>query len=89
MFDDGTRMADLQRQARRAAEAGVLGIVFVPSRYQAEAATQDELFLRSCREAGLAIVLIVDTWRTDYSREQQPRVNVQRVFKHCLAARNQ
>ena len=58
MFDDGTRMADLQRQARRAAEAGVLGIVFMPSRYQAEAARQDELFLRSCREAGLAIVLI-------------------------------
>jgi LacI family transcriptional regulator len=58
VFDDVTRMSDLQRQARRAAEAGVLGIAFMPSRYQAEAARQDELFLRSCREAGLAIVLI-------------------------------
>jgi LacI family transcriptional regulator len=58
VFDDGTRLADLQRQARRAAEAGVLGIVFMPSRYRAEAARQDELFLRSCRDAGLAIVLI-------------------------------
>jgi LacI family transcriptional regulator len=58
VFDDGTRLADLQRQCRRAAEAGILGIVFMPSRYKAEAARQDELFLRSCREAGLAIVLI-------------------------------
>ena len=57
-FDDDTRTADLQRQARRAARAGVLGIVFMPSRYKAEAARQDELFLQSCREAGLAIVLI-------------------------------
>jgi LacI family transcriptional regulator len=57
-FGDGTRLADLQRQARRAAEAGVLGVVFMPSRYKAEAAQQDELFLRSCREAGLAVVLI-------------------------------
>ena len=57
-FDEATRAADLQRQARRAAEAGVLGIVFMPSRYKAEAARQDELFLQSCREAGLAIVLI-------------------------------
>ena len=38
MFDDGTRMSDLQRQARRAAETGVLGIAFMPSRYTAEAA---------------------------------------------------
>jgi LacI family transcriptional regulator len=58
VFDDGTRLANLQRQARRAAEAGVLGIVFMPSRYRAEAARQDELFLRSCRDAGLAVVLI-------------------------------
>ena len=34
------------------------GVVFMPSRYKAEAARQDELFLRSCREAGLGIVLI-------------------------------
>ncbi len=30
----------------------------MPSRHQAEAAAHDEAFLRSCREAGLAIVLI-------------------------------
>jgi LacI family transcriptional regulator len=57
-FDDETRMADFQHQARRAAKAGVLGVVFMPSRYKAEAARQDELFLQSCREAGLAVVLI-------------------------------
>jgi LacI family transcriptional regulator len=57
-FDDGTRLADLQRQARRAVAAGVSGVVFMPSRYEADAARQDELFLRSCREVGLAIVLI-------------------------------
>jgi LacI family transcriptional regulator len=57
-YDEATRPADLLRQARRAAEAGVAGVVFMPSRYKAEAARQDELFLRSCREAGLGIVLI-------------------------------
>jgi LacI family transcriptional regulator len=57
-FDEATRPADLRRQARRAAEAGVSGVVFMPSRYTDEAAQQDELFLRSCREAGLAVVLI-------------------------------
>jgi LacI family transcriptional regulator len=56
-FDDATPLVDLQRQARRAAEAGVSGVVLMPSRYKAEAARQDEVFLRSCREAGLAIVL--------------------------------
>ena len=30
----------------------------MPSRHRAEAATQDEAFLQSCREAGLAVVLI-------------------------------
>ncbi|MGP0069048.1 MAG: LacI family DNA-binding transcriptional regulator [Isosphaeraceae bacterium] len=57
-FDESTRPAEFHRQARRAAEAGVSGVVFMPSRHQAEAAAQDEVFLRSCREAGLAIVLI-------------------------------
>ena len=51
-------LADLQRQARRAAEAGILGIAFMPSRHLAKAARQDELFVQSCREVGLAIVLI-------------------------------
>jgi LacI family transcriptional regulator len=57
-YDDSTRHADLLRQGRRAAEAGIRGVVFMPSRYKEEAARQDELFLRSCREAGLAVVLI-------------------------------
>ena len=57
-FDEGTRLSDLQRQARRAAEAGVSGVVLMPSRYKVEAARQDELFLRACQDAGLAIVLI-------------------------------
>jgi LacI family transcriptional regulator len=57
-FDEATRPAELRRQARRAAEAGLSGVVFMPSRYKDEAARQDELFLRSCREAGLAVVLI-------------------------------
>src|SRR6516165_1634672 len=57
-FDEATRPADLRRQARRAAEAGVSAVVFMPSRYKDEATRQDEWFLRSCREAGLAVVLI-------------------------------
>jgi LacI family transcriptional regulator len=57
-FDDAARPADLARQARRAAEAGVTGVVLMPSRHSDEAARRDESFLRSCREAGLAVVLI-------------------------------
>jgi LacI family transcriptional regulator len=57
-FDDATRRSDLQLQARRAVEAGVTGVVFLPSRYKAEAARQDEIFLEVCREVGLAVVLI-------------------------------
>jgi LacI family transcriptional regulator len=56
-FDDATRPADLRRQARLAAEAGISGILFMPSRFHDEASRQDERFLRSCREAGLAVVL--------------------------------
>jgi LacI family transcriptional regulator len=57
-FDEATRPADLRRQTRRAVEAGVSGVIFMPSRYKDEAARHDELFLRSCRDAGLAVVLI-------------------------------
>jgi LacI family transcriptional regulator len=57
-YDEATRPANLRRQAREAIEAGVSGIIFLPSRYTGEAGLQDEAFLRSCREAGLAIVLI-------------------------------
>jgi LacI family transcriptional regulator len=49
---------ELRRQACRAAEDGVSGIIFMPSRYKDEAARQDEAFLRTCREAGIAVVLI-------------------------------
>ena len=41
-FDESTRPADFSRQARRAAEAGVSGVLFMPSRYKDEAARQDE-----------------------------------------------
>ena len=34
------------------------GVIFMPSRYKDEAARQDEAFLRTCREAGIAAVLI-------------------------------
>ncbi len=34
------------------------GVIFMPSRYKDEAARQDEAFLRACREAGIAVVLI-------------------------------
>jgi LacI family transcriptional regulator len=57
-FDEATRPASLLRQARRAAEAGISGVVFMPSRHKPEAAAQDEAFLRCCREAGLPVVLI-------------------------------
>ena len=57
-FDDSTRPADFNRQARRAVDGGLLGIIFMPSRHEAQAARQDEAFLRSCRELGLAVVLI-------------------------------
>jgi LacI family transcriptional regulator len=57
-FDEAMRPANLLRQVRRAVEAGISGVVFMPSRHNSEAAVQDEAFLRSCREAGLAIVLI-------------------------------
>jgi LacI family transcriptional regulator len=57
-FDQATRPVDLRRQARRAAEDGVSGVIFMPSRHDDESARQDEAFLRACREAGIAIVLI-------------------------------
>ncbi len=57
-FDEATRPADLRRQARRAAEAGISGMIFMPSRYKDEATRQDEAFLRACREAGIVVVLI-------------------------------
>jgi LacI family transcriptional regulator len=57
-FDDSTRAAELNRQVRRAVQGGLLGIIFMPSRHEAQAAKQDEVFLRACRDVGLAIVLI-------------------------------
>ncbi len=57
-FDEMTRLAELRRQVRRAVEAGVSGVILMPSRYRDESARQDEAFLRSCREGGLAVVLI-------------------------------
>jgi LacI family transcriptional regulator len=57
-FDDATRPAELDGQARRAVDAGITGVAFLPSRHKEEAARQDERFLAACETAGLAIVLI-------------------------------
>jgi len=57
-FDEATRPADFRRQARRTAEDGIAGVIFMPSRHADEAARQEETFLRACREVGLAVVLI-------------------------------
>jgi LacI family transcriptional regulator len=57
-LDEPKRAADFRRQADRAVEAGISGIFMMPSRVSAEAARQDEVFLRCCREAGLGVVLI-------------------------------
>ncbi len=57
-FDEATRPADLRREARRAAEDGISGVIFMPSRYSDEMAQQDEAFLRACREVGIAVVLM-------------------------------
>ena len=57
-FDEATRPAEIHRQARRAAEAGVSGVVFMPSRDRVEAAPAGRGVLAACREAGIAVVLI-------------------------------
>jgi LacI family transcriptional regulator len=57
-FDQVARPADLRRQARRVVQDGVLGVIFMPSRHDDEATRLDEVFLRACREAGIAVVLI-------------------------------
>jgi LacI family transcriptional regulator len=57
-FGEATRPAEFRRQARLAAEDGVAGVIFMPSRHADEAARVDEAFLRACREVGLAVVLI-------------------------------
>jgi LacI family transcriptional regulator len=57
-FERATRPADFRRQARSAAEDGVSGVIFMPSRHEDEATRQDESFLRACHEAGIPVVLI-------------------------------
>jgi LacI family transcriptional regulator len=57
-IDEGTRPTELRRQARSAAEDGVSGVIFMPSRYKDELAEQDEAFLRACKEAWMPVVLI-------------------------------
>jgi LacI family transcriptional regulator len=57
-FGEAARPADFRRQARLAAEDGIAGVIFMPSRHTDEAARVDEAFLRACREVGLAVVLI-------------------------------
>ena len=57
-FDDLTPLEELRRQVKRGSEAGVSGVIMLPSRADVRAADQDETFLKTCRDAGLAVVLI-------------------------------
>ncbi len=49
---------ELRRRARRAADSGVSGVFFLPSRLSDETAAEDESILEACRAAGLPVVLI-------------------------------
>lgn len=54
---DGPGGDEQVKQAARAVSAVAAGMVFFPSRVSDEACRQDELFLATCREAGLPVVL--------------------------------
>jgi LacI family transcriptional regulator len=49
---------DLQRQVRKAVEAGVEGVFFLPARASAADMRQDEAFLRICHVAELPVILL-------------------------------
>ena len=72
-FGESAKPAELHRHVRRAVEAGVSGVIFMPSRYKDEAARQDETFLRCCREASLAVVLIERNLRAGSPPRLRPR----------------
>ncbi len=55
---EGTAPDAIDAQARRAAEAGVSGLFFLPSRTGEAATRQDERLLEACRAAGLPAVLV-------------------------------
>src|SRR4051812_23568276 len=57
-LDDATAEADVRRQVAAAADAGVGGVFFLPSRVSDAAMRQDETFLRLCRSAKLPVVLL-------------------------------
>jgi len=59
LFDlDGSNDGRLQKQARAAAEAGILGVFLVPSRLSDETQRCDEAIIEACRSAGLPVVLL-------------------------------
>jgi LacI family transcriptional regulator len=55
---DGTGGDEQVKQAAKSVASIASGLVFFPSRISEEACRQDELFLTSCREAGLSVVLM-------------------------------
>jgi LacI family transcriptional regulator, galactose operon repressor len=57
-LDESTTRPELHRQARKAADLGVDGLFFMPTRHGEPFARQDESFLAACREAGIAVVLV-------------------------------
>jgi LacI family transcriptional regulator len=60
LFDLGpaTARVELDRQVGKAADLGVTGVFFMPSRLNDELARQDEAFLEACRGRGIAVVLV-------------------------------
>ncbi|WP_435011190.1 LacI family DNA-binding transcriptional regulator [Tundrisphaera lichenicola] len=57
-LDDPARSADPARQVAEAAELGVRGLFFMPSRHSDQSTRQDERLIEKCRDAGLPVVLL-------------------------------
>ncbi|WP_246523497.1 hypothetical protein [Gemmata palustris] len=59
---------EIRVNVRKAKDAGVGGVFFIPSRYSVEEMHLDERFLGACRAEGMPIVLVERNLR-GYSRE--------------------